>query len=135
MANGHGGARKGSGRKVGSQLPVTISKAEAREAHRAVIEKYALRMIRSQVASAIGIGHVYTRDKTGKFTRIENEQQADELLTKGEEGKDYWIFMKDPSTAAFADLMNRAFDKPKEQEQELAVKHDGVLTIRIEKPW
>ena len=31
--------------------------------------------------------------------------------------------------------MNRAFDKPKEQEQELQISNDGPLVIRIEKPW
>jgi len=77
----------------------------------------------------------YTRDQHGKFTRIENESVAHQLLTEGTEGKDYWIFMKDPSTAAFTDLMNRAFDKPKEQEQDITLTHDGPLVIRIEKPW
>ena len=63
---------------------------------------------------------------SGKFTRIENEAVAHQLLTEGTEGKDYWIFLKDPSTAAFTDLMNRAFDKPKEQERDITL--DG-------KPW
>ncbi len=66
---------------------------------------------------AAAIGNVYSRDQHGKFTRIENEAVAHKLLTEGTEGKDYWIFMKDPSTAAFTDLINRAFDKPKEQER------------------
>ena len=138
MAGKNGGRRPGAGRKPGvPQGPKasTIRKAEAREAHRRVIEKFALRMIQSQVAAAIGIGHVYSRDLHGKFTRIENEAVADQLLAKGTEGKDYWIFMKDPSTAAFTDLMNRAFDKPKEQEQDITLTHDGSLVIRIEKPW
>jgi hypothetical protein len=137
MAGKNGGRRPGAGRPKGTTgIPKasTISKAEAREAHRRVIEKSALRMIRSQVAAAIGIGHVYSRDQHGKFTRIENEAVADQLLTEGTEGKDYWIFMKDPSTAAFTDLMNRAFDKPK-QEQDITLTHDGPLVIRIEKPW
>jgi hypothetical protein len=43
--------------------------------------------------------------------------------------------MKDPSTAAFTDLMNQAFDKPKEQEQDITLAQDGPLVIRIEKPW
>jgi hypothetical protein len=63
MAGKNGGRRPGAGRKPGvPQGPKasTIRKAEAREAHRRVIEQYALRMIRSQVAAAIGIGHVYT---------------------------------------------------------------------------
>ena len=128
-----GGARPNSGPKKGTKYAPTVSKAEAREAHRRVIEKFALRMIRSQVAAAIGIGHVYSRDQHGKFTRIENEAVAHQLLTEGTEGKDYWIFLKDPSTAAFTDLMNRAFDKPKEQERDITL--DGSLVIKIEKPW
>ena len=136
MAGQTGGRRPGAGRPKGTTgIPKasTISKAQARDAHRRVIEKFALRMIRSQVAAAIGIGHVFTRDTHGKFTRIENEQVAHQLLTEGTEGRDYWIFMKDPSTAAFTDLMNRAFDKPKEQEQDITL--DGSLVIKIEKPW
>ena len=43
--------------------------------------------------------------------------------------------MKDPSTAAFTDLMNRAFDKPKEQEHDIALTHNRSLTVKIEKPW
>jgi hypothetical protein len=128
MANGHGGRRPNQhGRPVGSKNAETITKEEHREAHRTVIAKYAQRMIQSQVAAAIGIGHVFTRDKAGKFTRIEDEQHAEKLLTQGTEGQDYWIFMKDPSTAAFSDLMNRAFDRPKEQAQELVVT--GELTL------
>ena len=84
MAGKNGGHRPGAGRKKGTVLPSTISKHEAREAHRRVIEQYALRMIQSQVAAAIGIGHFYTRDQHGKFSRIDNEAVACELLTKGE---------------------------------------------------
>ncbi len=91
-----GGARSKSGPAKGTKYAPSIRKAEAREAHRRVIEKYALQMIQSQVAAAIGIGHVYSRDQHGKFTRIENEAVADHLLTEGTEGKDHWIFMKDP---------------------------------------
>ena len=130
-----GGARSKSGPTKGTKYAPSIRKAEAREPHRRVIEQFALRMIRSQVAAAIGIGQVYSRDQHGKFTRIENESVAHQLLTEGTEGKDYWLFMKDPSTAAFTDLMNRAFDKPKEQEQDITLAQDGPLVIRIEKPW
>ena len=106
---------------TGIKHQATINKELYREMHRHVVAKYAERMIRSQVAAAIGIGHVYTRDKAGKFTRIEDFAAADKLLTEGTEGQDYWIFMKDPSTAAFTDLMNRAFDKPREQAQEIHI--------------
>jgi hypothetical protein len=91
-----GGARSKSGPAKGTKYAPSIRKAEAREAHRRVIEKFALRMIRSQVAAAISIGHVYTRDQHGKFTRIENEAVAHQLLTEGTEGKDYWDLHEGP---------------------------------------
>jgi hypothetical protein len=52
-------------------------------------------MIRDQIAHAIGIGHLYTRDKNGTYTKIEDEARVDELLATGEAEKDYWIFTKD----------------------------------------
>ena len=125
-----GGRPKGT---TGIKQKQTISKELAREAVRTVILKHHERMLRSQIAHAIGIGHLYIRDKGGKFTRIENEEQAHKLLTEGTEGDDYWIFMKDPSVQAFPDLMNRALDKPKEQEQEHKI--DGTLEIRMKVPW
>ena len=128
-----GGARPGAGAPKGTIQKRTIDKALYREVHRQEIAKHAPQMIRSQVMHAIGIHHLFTRDKTGKFTRVEDEQKTFDLLEHGTEGQDFFIFQKDPSVAAFTDLMNRAFDKPKEQEQELKV--DGVLEIRIAKPW
>jgi hypothetical protein len=40
------------------------------------------------------------------------------------------VWEKEPSTPAFTDLMNRALDKPKEQEQDLKVS--GKLIIAHE---
>lgn len=73
-------------------------------------------MLRAQIAHAIGIGHLYTRDKSGKFTKIVNEAEVDRLLSEGVDGRDYRIFTKDPSVQAFQELMNRAQDRSKEQE-------------------
>jgi len=110
-----GGARPNSGPKKGTKYAPTISKEQAREAVRAVVLQHVDRMLRSQIAHAVGIGHLYTRDKTGKFNKIENAAEVDRLLSEGEEDRDYWIFTKDPSVQAFTDLMNRALDKPAEQ--------------------
>lgn len=108
----------------------TLDKLAAQEATRKIITAALEPMIRAQIAHATGIGHLYTRDKLGKFTRIHSTAVADQLLTKGTEGRDYWIFMKDPSVQAFTDLMNRALDKPKEQEQ--AVDLNAEVVIRWE---
>jgi hypothetical protein len=110
-----GGKRPGAGTKPGRRWQSTMEKALAREETRKYIQQHIPAMLRAQIANAIGIGHLYTRDKKGKFARIEDEAQIDKLLSEGEEGKTYWIFAKDPSTQAFSDLMNRAIDKPAEQ--------------------
>lgn len=128
MPKPKGGKRPGAGRPKGSLNASTISKEQAREAVRQVVLRHMDRMLRSQVANAVGIGHLYTRDKTGKFNKIESEAVVDELMTNGVEGQDYWIFTKDPSVQAFTDLMNRALDKPKEQEQEHAIT--GTLEVK-----
>lgn len=127
-----GGKREGAGRPQGSINLSTITKSQAREATRVAIQKHVDRMLRSQIAHACGIGHVYTRDKSGKFTKIESEQEGNRLLTEGEQDKDYWIFFKDPSVQAFTDLMNRAQDKPREQEIEIKVTHElEVVPMRL----
>lgn len=115
---------KKGGRPVGTtgiQHATTISKAQARNALREVVIRHMDKLLRAQIAHAQGIGHLFTRDKNGKFTRIEDEQAAERLLTEGTEGEDYYIFMKDPSVPAFTDLMNRALDKPAEQEQTINI--------------
>lgn len=126
-----GGKRVGAGRPRGRLSASTITKEQAREALRAIVLEHLRPMVTKQIAHAMGIGHLYTRDKTGKFTKIENEAEADRLLTRGSEGQDYWIFMKDPSVQAFTDLMNRALDKPQEQEQTLNLKGDAELVAAL----
>jgi hypothetical protein len=127
-----GGARPNSGPAKGTKYAPTLKKEAAREVLRAVVMRHMDDMLRAQIAHAKGIGHLYTRDKNGKFTKIENQAQIDRLLLEGTEDQDYWIFAKDPSVQAFTDLMNRALDKPKEQEQELEVK--GALRLIHEMP-
>jgi hypothetical protein len=123
-----GGARPNSGPAKGTKYKPTLEKEAAREVFRAEVLKHLKPLLQRQIAHAMGIGHLYTRDKTGKFSKIEDQAQIDRLLTTGEEGSDYWIFSKDPSVQAFTDIMNRALDKPKEQDQE--IEHKGGITIR-----
>jgi hypothetical protein len=112
MANGHGGKRAGSRPpKPGYKWKSTLAKIEAREQVRKMITEALGPMLRSQIAHSQGIGHLFTRDKTGKFTRIENEDEALLLLNNGTEGEHYWIFMKDPSVQAFTELLDRALDQ------------------------
>jgi hypothetical protein len=122
-----GGKRPGAGRPKGSKSSQTLDKLAAREFVRQRVTAAMQPMLDAQIAHARGIGHVFTRDKAGKFTRIENIEHIDRLLTEGSEGTDFWIFAKDPSTQAFTDLLNRALDKPAEQEQ--AVSLSGTLKL------
>lgn len=88
-----------------------MEKALVREETRKLIQQHLPAMLRSQIAHAIGIGHLFTRDKHGKFSRIEDEAEIDRLLSEGEKDVDYWIFAKDPSVQAFAELLDRTLDQ------------------------
>lgn len=86
-------------------------------------------LVEAQIATAQGISHFMKRDpKTGKFERITELAQIEAALNAegAEEGSSYWIWTKDPSTAAFTDLMNRAIDKPIEQQE-----HSGSIALDI----
>ena len=121
-----GGRRPGAGTKLGRRWASTMEKALVREETRKFIQQHMPAMLRSQIAHAIGIGHVYTRDKKGKFTRIEDEAKMEQLLTEGEQDRDYWIFAKDPSVHAFSVLLDRTLDQaPKSVD----VKLSGELGV------
>lgn len=106
-----GGKRDGAGTKLGRRWASTMEKALVREETRKLIQQHLPAMLRSQIAHAIGIGHLFTRDKHGKFSRIEDEAEIDRLLSEGEKDTDYWIFAKDPSVQAFAELLDRTLDQ------------------------
>jgi hypothetical protein len=126
-----GGKRPGSGIKKGYKYRQTLEKAEAREVVRAFVTDNMMPMLRAQLAHAMGIGHCYTRDKHGKFARVEDLAEIDRLLTEGTEGEHFFIFAKDPSAVAFKELLDRALDKPKEQAQEIHVTGEIELTARL----
>jgi hypothetical protein len=127
-----GGHRPGAGTKPGRRWAATMEKALVREETRKYIQQHMPAMLRAQIAHAIGIGHLYTRDKHGKFSRIEDEREMERLLTEGVEDTDYWIFAKDPSVQAFSELLDRTLDQaPKPIELTGADKGPLELTARI----
>jgi hypothetical protein len=137
-----GGKREHNGNKGGrpkgtTGIPhaSTLNKVQAREYVREYVMSHMPAMLKAQVAHSQGIGHLFTRDKKGKFTKIENEAQALDLLEHGEEGKDFYIFMKDPSVQAFTDLLNRTLDKPREQEQTLVITGELALVSERLQHW
>jgi len=132
MPNGHGGKRPNSGPAKGVKYEPTLKKEEARDLVRQRVLKDLEPMLRAQVRHAIGIQHLMLRQKDGTFKRSDNIEEIEAALNSGDENS-YYIFTKDPSVQAFTDLMNRALDKPKEQEQEVAVT--GKLVIEVAKAW
>lgn len=120
------------GPKKGAKFKKTIAKEQAREVARQIITRHMEPMIAAQVANALGIKYLVTREKkSGKFIRVtEAMAKAKQELKDDEEIIEVWE--KDPSVQAFTDLMNRALDKPKEQEQDLNVnlKVDMATILR-----
>ena len=123
-----GGRRPNSGPAKGAKYASTLSKEAAREVLRQRVMLDMDAMVAAQVAHAQGLKYLVARHKlTGKFEKL-TENEAKELLS-GEESDRIVIevWEKDPSVQAFTDLMNRALDKPKEQEQQ--IQHSGGITV------
>ena len=131
-----GGKREGAGRPKGTtgiQHASTITKAQAREALREYVISQMPEMMAAQVAHAKGIKYLVARNKAGgKFEKVSPEQ-LDAMLAGQDDGSIILeVWDKDPSVQAFTDLMNRALDKPAEQEQTINVtgQIDFVAVLR-----
>lgn len=121
-----GGKRLGAGRPKGQQ---TLDKEAARELVRQKVYKELAPLLEAQIENAKGLKYLVTRDKkTGKFIRV-TEAMAKSKLADGEEIIEVWE--KDPSVQAFTDLLNRALDKPKEQEQEIRLTGEVELIQKL----
>lgn len=135
-----GGARPGAGRKKEpKRLDREAAKARKQEAQwtketaRAHVMQRVCReldpLLDAQLEHAKGLKYLVTRDKkTGKFIRVGPAM----VSAENEESIEVWE--KDPSVPAFTDLLNRAIDKPKEQEQEIKLTDaSGLLLDKIAK--
>lgn len=121
-----GGHRPGAGRKKGK---VALDKLAARELVRERVTEALGPLVDAQIANATGLKYLVTRDKhTGKFIRV-TEAMAKQKTGDNEEIIEVWE--KDPSVQAFTDLLNRALDKPKEQEQEIHLTGEVALIERL----
>lgn len=108
----------------------TLDKIAAREYVRQRVFEELDPLLRAQFDNAKGISHFMLRDpETGQFKRLTDPAEIAAALnaTDAAEGSTYYIYAKDPSIQAFTDLMNRALDKPKEQEQEHVITGDAEL--------
>lgn len=122
-----GGARKGAGKPKGTKHASTISKEQAREALRQIVLREMDGLTAAQIAHAKGLSYLVGRAKDGKFKKLTSDE-ADKALSGESEYTMVEVWEKDPSVQAFTDLMNRALDKPKEQEQDLNA--NVALTIK-----
>lgn len=111
----------------GHKTRKTVEKERAREIVRALITKQLKPLIDAQIAHALGLKFLVVRDKTtGKFVRVsEAMARQREKLGPNEEVIEVW--QKEPSVPAFTDLLNRAIDKPADQQQSVHVT--GTLTL------
>lgn len=117
---GHGGARPGAGKPKGHKSKSTLSKEIAREELRKLVLSELEPMTRAQMDVAQGIKYLVYRSKLGgKFSVVTEEMAKGGIFEDDKVIIEVWD--KQPSTQAFTDLMNRALDKPKEQEQEISV--------------
>ena len=122
-----GGARPNSGPKKGTKYAPTLAKEAARDALRAIVLREMEALVSAQMAHAKGLSYLVGRDKTGKFKKLTSDE-ADKALAGESDYTLVEVWEKDPSVQAFTDLMNRALDKPKEQEQEHSIS--GALVIK-----
>lgn len=126
-----GGRRAGSGRKKGQ---ATLDKEAARELVRQMVYADLAPLLAAQLANAKGLKYLVIRDKkTGKFLRVTEgmaRARSKDGLKPDEEVIEVWE--KDPSVQAFTDLLNRALDKPKEQELEVKVTGMEDLFARLD---
>lgn len=123
----HGGKREGAGRPKGTVNPSTLTKEAARDALRQIVLREMEGLTAAQIAHAKGLSYLVGRDKAGKFKKLTSDE-ADKALSGESEYTLVEVWEKDPSVQAFTDLMNRALDKPKEQEQDVNLQ--GALTIK-----
>lgn len=127
------GYPKTGGRPKGYKFPATLAKEAAREAARVRITNRLIPIVDAQIDSAMGISHFMLRDKaTGQWERLSDPDQIVAALNdkRAKFGSTYLIYTKDPNNNAARDMLAYAIDKPKEQEQEIALK--GGITVKWE---
>lgn len=118
----HGGKRTGAGKPKGHQAQATLDKIAAREFVRQRVTAQLGPLLDAQLANALGLKYFVTRDaKTGKFVRV---TQAMARAAKGLETVEVWE--KDPSVNAFQYLLDRALDRPAEQEIPIKVRTEDA---------
>ena len=106
---------KKGGRPKGAKAKKTLEKEIARARLRELVHQEFDKLIEAQIRTALGVRHFVLREPDGKFKRVTTPATITRILNAPPgkyEFHDIWV--RDPNTAAFKDLMDRAFDKPSE---------------------
>jgi hypothetical protein len=122
----------GGGMPKGHKTRKTLAKEAAREILRARVLAELDPLIQAQIKNALEVSFLVVRDtRNGKFLRVA-ESMAKAQLGTNEELIQVWA--KDPNLQAFTDLMDRALDKPRKQEQDvrLNLTEENALIARLE---
>ena len=128
-----GHPRYGGGIRKGQKTRKTLEKEAALALLRQKVSEQIEPLVEAQIDSAVGIRHLMFRDpKCGKFVRAEDEKQMDVALKLKEEGgESFWVYVKDPSTQAFTDLINRTLGKRVESLTAEVTVDGGPVVERI----
>jgi hypothetical protein len=93
--------------------PRSFDKLQQHQRLREIVSANWEAMIMAQVKNAQGIKYLVSRDKkTGKFTKLTEEEAKLRLTSESEEVIEVWD--ERPNVQAFTDLANRHIDKPTE---------------------
>jgi hypothetical protein len=124
------GKTPGSGKRAGHKSATTLDKLMARELLRQQVTAKLGPLVEAQIANALGLRHFVLRDKkSGRFERVTDPDRI--VAAMNDESAESWeVWEKDPNIQAFTDLMNRAIDKPREQQQNTNVH--STMTISWE---
>lgn len=129
-SSSHGGRRPGAGKPKGTVQQDTLDKIAAREFVRQRVTAALGPLLDAHLANALGIKYLVTRHKrTGKFMRV---TEAMARLERGKEEELIEVWEKDPSVHAFTYLLDRALDRPKEQELEVKLTNSDALLARLD---
>ncbi len=104
--------------------PNTLDKVMARDLLRSLVIARLQPLVEAQMRAAEGLNVAVIRRPDGTFRRIDSAEAFDAAIEAGDRID---ITTLQPSTQAFADLCNRALDKPQEPPQELAIT--GELSL------
>lgn len=126
-----GGKRAGAGLPKGYKFKRTLEKEQAREVLRQHLTERLDTVATALLSRAQGVRYFVTRNKkTGKYELVTNPDQVIAALNAEDENTGEFYTDK-PDVSAIREILDRALDKAKEQEQTIEVKGDAALVAAL----